>query len=314
MKRISLTGAFLAVLALVATSAAAQSTGTVRGRVTDDKGQALDGAKIEVEYLGGVTRVFRVSANKKGEFTQVGIQPGQYKITITKEGYQGTFLSLKIGIGEPTELGEIKLISIKDAQKAAAGAKVDDLAGPFKAALELMRQGQLDEAKAAYEALLVKHADVAEVHYNLGYIAFQKKDMAVAEAAYKKALELKPDYSLAYTALAEVYQATEGQAKAVEYLSGVAAQMPEDGKIQYRLGLFHVSSGKYAEAGAAFEKAQQLDPENAEIYYQLGTIYVGKNDVAKAVESLEKYLALNPENAQNKATATALIAALKPKK
>lgn len=314
MKRISLTGAFLAVLALVATSAAAQSTGTVRGRVTDAKGQALEGAKIEVEFLGGVTRVFKVSANKRGEFTQVGIQPGQYKITITKDGYQGTFLNLKIGIGEPTELGEIKLVSMQEAQKAAAGAKVDDLAGPFKAAFDLMQQGKLDEAKAAYEALLAKHADVAEVHYNLGYIASQKKDLAAAAACYQKAIELKPDYSQAYTAMAEVYQSTEGQGKAIEYLSGVAAQMPEDGKIQYRLGLFYVSGGKYAEAGAAFEKAQQLDPENAEIYYQLGTIYVGKNDVAKAVASLEKYLSMNPASDQNKATATALIAALKPKK
>ena len=131
---------------------------------------------------------------------------------------------------------------------------------------------------------------------------------------YKKAIELKSDYSEAYNALAETYQATEGPAKAIEFLTGVAAQLPEDGKIQYRLGVFYLSAGKYPDAAVAFEKAQQLDPENAEVHYQLGTIYVGQNNVAKAVESLEKYLSLNPTNAQNKATATALIAALKPKK
>lgn len=314
MKRSSLMGAFLAALALVAGSAMAQNTGAVRGKVTDDKGQALEGAKIEIEFQGGVTRVFRVNTNKKGEFTQVGMHPGQYKVTVTKEGFQGTFLTPRVPLGAPMELGEIRLVSAQVAQKAAASAKGEELSGAFKAAVELTQQGKLDEAKAAYEAMLAKNPDVVQVHFNLGFIAAQKKDMAGAEAAYKKAIELKPDYSEAYTALAEVYQATEGVAKAIEYLSGVATQLPADGKIQYRLGVFYLSAGKYAEAGAAFEKAQQLDPENAEVYYQLGTIFVGQNNVAKAIESLEKYLAMDPSNAQNKATATALIAALKPKK
>ena len=314
MKRISMMSAFLAALALVAGSAAAQSTGAVRGKVTDDKGQFLEGAKVEVEYQGGVTRSFKITTNKKGEFTQVGLPPGQYKITFTKEGYQGTFLNLRVPIGEPTELGEVKLVSAQAAQKAASGAKAEELSGAFKAAYDLMQQGKLDEAKGAYEAMLAKNPDIAQAHFNLGYIAAQKKDLAAAEASYKKAIELKPDYSEAYCALAEAYQATEGAGKAIEYLSGVAAQMPEDGKIQYRLGVFYLSAGKYPDAAAAFEKAHQLDPENAEVHYQLGTIYVGQNNVAKAVESLETYLAMNPTNAQNKATATALIAALKPKK
>lgn len=314
MKRISMMSAFLAALALVAGSAAAQSTGAVRGKVTDDKGQVLEGAKVEVEYQGGVTRVFKVNTNKKGEFTQVGLPPGQYKITFTKDGFQGTFMNVRVTIGEPIEMGEIKLVSAQVAQKAAAGAKAEELTGAFKAAYELMQQGKLDEAKAAYEAMLAKNPDIAQAYFNLGYIAAQKKDMPAAEAAYKKAIELKPDYSEAYNALAETYQAAEGPAKAIEFLTGVAAQLPEDGKIQYRLGVFYLSAGKYPDAAAAFEKAQQLDPENPEVHYQLGTIYVGQNNVAKAVESLEKYLSLNPTNAQNKATATALIAALKPKK
>lgn len=314
MKRISMMSAFLAALALVAGSAAAQSTGAVRGKVVDEKGQILEGAKVEVEYQGGVTRVFKVNTNKKGEFTQVGLPPGQYKITFTKDGFQGTFMNVRVTIGEPIEMGEVKLVSAQVAQKAAAGAKAEELTGAFKAAYELMQQGKLDEAKAAYEAMLAKNPDIAQAHFNLGYIAAQKKDMAAAEAAYKKAIELKPDYSEAYNALAETYQATEGPAKAIEFLTGVAAQLPEDGKIQYRLGVFYLSAGKYPDAAAAFEKAHQLDPENAEVHYQLGTIYVGQNNVAKAVESLETYLAMNPTNAQNKATATALIAALKPKK
>ena len=42
-----------------------------------------------IEFQGGVTRKFEVKTNKKGEFMQVGMQPGSYKFTVSKEGYQG---------------------------------------------------------------------------------------------------------------------------------------------------------------------------------------------------------------------------------
>jgi tetratricopeptide (TPR) repeat protein len=313
MKRFILASACLAAWALCGPCAQAQS-GAVRGKVVDDKGQALEGAKVEIEFQGGVTRKYEIITKKRGEFTQVGLAPGMYKITFSKEGLQGTFVTLKIGLGEPTELGATKLLPAAQARQAAGAAKADQLTGAFKAAYDLVQAGKLDEAKTAYEAILVKEPTLAQAHFNLGYIASQKKDWPAAEAAYQKALEDKPDYGEAIIALAEAYQAQGDLAKAMAYLAQAASEHADDGRLQYRLGIFMLNQGKYPEAGAAFEKARTLDPENAEIFYQLGTIYVGQNDVAKAVESLEKYLAMKPENAQNVATAQALVAALKPKK
>lgn len=314
MKRVILASACLAAWALLGPGVEAQSSGAVRGKVVDDKGQALEGVKVEINFEGGVTRKFELTTKKKGDFTQVGLAPGMYKITFSKEGFQGAFLTLKVGIGEPTETGETKLVPAAQARQQAGAAKADQVSGEFKAAFELVQAGKLDEAKAAYEALLAKEPGLAQAHFNLGYIAGQKKDWPAAEAAYQKALELKPDYSEAYGALAEAYQAQGDAAKATAYLTKAASDHPDDGKLQYKLGIFMLNQGKYAEASAAFEKAQALDPTNAELYYQLGTIYVGQNNAAKAVEYLEKYLAMKPENAQNAATAQALVAALKPKK
>jgi len=77
----------LAIVALLATAVpvAAQSTGMVKGVVTDDKGQPVDGAKVTIKMNGGTGRRFESKTNKKGEYIQIGLTGGSYKITAEKD-------------------------------------------------------------------------------------------------------------------------------------------------------------------------------------------------------------------------------------
>jgi tetratricopeptide (TPR) repeat protein len=136
-------------------------------------------------------------------------------VTVAKDGYQGSFIEARISLGDPTYLPEFKLVSA--AAKAAAAA--DEIQGPFAKAVELTKAGKLDEAEAAYRAILAKDPAIPQVHYNLGYLYSQKKDWPNAEAAYKKALELKPDYSEASMGLAKVYQDSGQADKALALMS-----------------------------------------------------------------------------------------------
>jgi hypothetical protein len=78
---------FLAVCAVLAMvlPVAAQSTGTMKGVVNDDKGQPVDGAKVVIEMNGGTGRRFETKTNKKGEYFQIGLNPGSYKVTAEKD-------------------------------------------------------------------------------------------------------------------------------------------------------------------------------------------------------------------------------------
>ena len=88
MKRLFVTGGLFLALALAGSAARAQ-TGTARGKIMDDKGQPIVDAIVTIEYQGGVTRKYETKTNKKGEYTQVGIYPGVYKVTVTKEDARG---------------------------------------------------------------------------------------------------------------------------------------------------------------------------------------------------------------------------------
>jgi tetratricopeptide (TPR) repeat protein len=309
MKRALIAAGLLLGLALIAPPARAQ-TGTARGKVVDAQGQPVQDAKVLIEFQGGITRKFEVKTNKKGEYLQVGIQPGPYRFTAAKEGYQPVATDYRVGLGDPTEIPTLKLLTAKEAGQQP-GSATAQLRASFQKAVELQTAGNLDEAEAEYKAILEKSPDVPEVYQNLGQIYAARKDYAAAEAALTKALELNPSATDVATELAKVYHDTNQPEKAMEVIAKVAGGNPTDAKAQFNQGIFLLNANKSEEASAAFEAAIKADPNMAEAYFRLGTTQVGLGKIPEAIENLEKYLSLNPTDAQNKATAEGLIKALK---
>lgn len=320
MKRFLVAGGLIVAGLLFASEARAQGSGTARGKVLDDKGQPVEGAAIVLDFQGGLTRKFNTKSNKKGEFTQVGLQPGIYRVTATKDGYQGGYVDVRVGLGEATYLPDLKLVSAAAARAAGAGA-VDtekanaELRQMVKDAQALAAAGKRDEAIAAFQAVLTKQiAAPEEVYFRIGQLQAEKKDWPAAEASYLKALEIKPGHSNATVELANVYQLSGQKDKAAELMARASAAGEGDANMQYSAGVLHINAGHQDEAAAAFKKAIAIDPNHAESYYHLGTIALNQNNIPEAIANLEKYLSLNPTNTQNVATAQGLIKALKPAK
>ena len=71
-------------LAVVGTPAYAQ-TGQVKGKVVDAKNQPVEKAEVIIEATDGMGRKFKVTTNRRGEHIQIGLPPGQCKITASKD-------------------------------------------------------------------------------------------------------------------------------------------------------------------------------------------------------------------------------------
>jgi hypothetical protein len=63
-------------------------TGALRGTVVDEQKQPVAGVQILISFLGGMTRELKAETNENGNFIRVGLQPGNYKLTFSKEGHQ----------------------------------------------------------------------------------------------------------------------------------------------------------------------------------------------------------------------------------
>ncbi len=319
MKRFLVAGGLIVACLLLGAEARAQGTGTARGKVLDDKGQPIEAAAIVLEYQGGVTRKQTTKTNKKGEYTQVGLPPGIYRITATKDGYQGGYIDVRIALGDATYLPDLKLVSAAAGPRRPAAWTREkanaELRQMVKDAQALAAEKKYDEAIAAFQGVLARNvAAPEEVYFRIGQLQAEKKDWPAAEASFLKALEVKPGHAGVTLELANVYQITGQKEKAAELMAKAQGVGDGDANIQYSTGVLHINAGRQDEAAAAFKKAIAIDPNNAESYYHLGTIALNQNNIPEAITNLEKYLSLNPPNAQNVATAQALIKALKPAK
>src|SRR6476659_1645648 len=119
----------LAIVALLvaAVPAAAQSTGMVKGVVSDDKGQPVDGAKVTIEMNGGTGRRFESRTNKKGEYIQIGLNGGSYKITAEKDKLGSAPVTVNVRVSQTAQadmvLGVASAAATKEAQEKNAQLK-----------------------------------------------------------------------------------------------------------------------------------------------------------------------------------------------
>jgi tetratricopeptide (TPR) repeat protein len=307
--------ASLLVLAM-ALPASAQSTGMVRGVVKDASGKAIEGAKINIDAEAN-NRHFDTKSDKKGEFVQIGLPPGAYKITAEKDKQASppTNITVRIAAAAPVTL----VIGAGGGASPEMAAKNAELKKAFEEGVAASRAGNHDAAIASFTHAAELNAACYDCYYNIAFSEGQKKDYDKAEAAYKKAIEIKPDYAEAYSGLATVYnqarkfdQAAAASAKAMELSGSGAAGAAGGGNADamFNQGVILWNAGKIADAKKQFEGAIAANPNHAESHYQLGMALVNEGNLAGATTEFETYLKLAPTG-PNAATAKGILGTLK---
>jgi tetratricopeptide (TPR) repeat protein len=302
----------------LAMPAVAQSTGMIKGVVKDTQGQPVDGAKVVIEMTEGVSRHFETKSNKKGEFIQIGLQGGPYKVTAEKDKLVSNTADVRVSISRPAEANLVLGAGTSAAASKEAAAKNAELKKTFDEGVAASRAGNHDEAIAKFTASAALNANCYDCYYNIAFSESQKKDYDKAEAAYKKAIEIKPDYAEAYSGLANVYNATRkfdeaatASAKAMELGgAGAAAGGGGNADAMFNQGVILWNAGKIPEAKKQFESAIAANPNHAESHYQLGMALVNEGNLAGATTEFETYLKLAPTG-PNAATAKGILGSLK---
>ena len=278
VRRICGRPSWLFAAALIATLVAAvpafaQSTGMIKGVVTDDKGQPVADAKVSIEMNGGTGRKFETKTNKKGEYIQIGLASGSYKVTAEKEKLGSAPATVGVR-ANTTQEANLTLAMASAAAAKEAQAKNAAITKTFDEGVQLSNAGQHDQAIAMFNEAIAILPNCYNCYNNIAFSYGAKKDYANAEAAYKKSMEVKPDDAAAYVGLAGIY----------------------------------FNTGKAADAKPLVEKAVTIDPSNADAHYIYGMTLVSENP-AKAKAEFEQFVKLAP-TAPNAAIANSLIAEL----
>src|SRR6185369_3422956 len=113
--RIQLFAAFILTLLIVPTifAQSQSTTGTIQGTVVDQNGAAVPGANIEIKNLD--TNALRtLPTDDEGRFTAPLLQPGNYSVTASKQGFKSNMVentALTVGqtlqITFPLTIGDV---------------------------------------------------------------------------------------------------------------------------------------------------------------------------------------------------------------
>jgi tetratricopeptide (TPR) repeat protein len=253
----------------------------------------------------------------------------------------------KIVIGSYIKAGEtfatdVKLLDVETKKLLrSAGSKGEGVSSIINSQIdELTREissGMATLPKAAAEAPI---ADVttssmeAYKHYLEGRENYDKLYYAEAQHAFEKAVELDPDFAMAYFYLAlendallnpEARDAALKRAKALSHkatekerlrideyyahriekdpeksfllLRQLAEKYPKEKEISLDLGLLYSARGDSNQAIKEFARALELDPDYGPVLNMLGYAYLDTGEFSKAVEHLQRYAALSPGEA-----------------
>jgi len=133
---------------------------------------------------------------------------------------------------------------------------------PFQKGRELIASGDYAGAIAPLQEAVAAKPDHAEAHARLGEAYLKVENMAEAEPALKKGLELDPTVT----------------------------------GLNFSMGMLYVKKGRLMQAIPHFEKELEMFPESASILQNLAKLYTDTQQFDKAIEKYEKLITLAPDN------------------
>jgi len=307
MSHRTLSGPLAVVAALVLAVPAFAQTGLIKGKVVDAEGKPVADVPVTIEVMEGVNRKLTTKTDKRGEFVQLGLQSGGYRVSAAADKLGTGFADTRVRVGNTSEV-TIRLSTVPP----GTDPKVAAMRAAFDGGVTASRGGNHDAAIAKFQEALTLLPTCHECYYNIGAAYLQKKDEKQAEENWKKALEIRGDHAESLNALATLYNNQKRFDEAAAIGARAAASAPAgNADAVYNQGIILWNAGKIAEAKAKFEEVVKADPTHADARFQLGMANLNEGKIPDAVASFEEYLKLAPTG-QFAAQAKGMLAQLKP--
>jgi tetratricopeptide (TPR) repeat protein len=151
------------------------------------------------------------------------------------------------------------------------------------------QQGDFDAAVESLQRALRLKADVPEASATLGVIYLRQGKLPEAEAALRAELAVRPADTVTRQHLAIVLESLQRPQEAIAILRDVLAAKADLPDSRYLLGKLLLAQGGAAEALTHLEAAVALAPEDANIRYQLGRAYQQLGRPEQAEQQFEAF-------------------------
>lgn len=169
----------------------------------------------------------------------------------------------------------------------------------LQAAALLHRQGQLNQAEAAYRAVILEWPIDPRPHYFLAQVLQDAKQISAAIVAAKRAIELKPDFAEAYNNLGILYADQDKTTEAIQCFEQAIKQKPGYARAYNNLGNSLRAAGRFVDAATALAQAVALQSDYDYAYHNYGLVLKDLGQYKEAEQNLRQALRLQPRRRES---------------
>ncbi len=161
--------------------------------------------------------------------------------------------------------------------------------------------GQFEDAEQSLRASLAIDKQFACAHNALGVALLKQGRSAEARAAFDRAAELTPEWSLPFYQIGQQLLAADKVKQALPYFEKAAQFNPRSMAARWTLLHTYRLLDRPADVERTGKEAIALDPNYAPTYLELGIHYENRRDYARATLAYDAYLTLAPNFADSAA-------------
>lgn len=303
----------------------AEQTGRISGKVLNKAGQPVPGSKV---HLKRTDRNWSkdLIPDKSGSYLQVGLEPKEYELTASAEGYVDIKEIIKIPLADVL-VKNITLLTPDEARaqiiasSGGAGQPVLDDPGAmldsagreeFNLAIPFYNEGNYAEAlphvEKAFKTLTEAKdqlkdeqakadllPELAKIERVLGICMAQAgENKANAEPHLLKALAANPKDERVVAGLLETSKAKQDKVAEQKYTAMLEALQGPNPDMIYNKGVEAFNDGKTKEAKTFLMKALEVDPNYAKAHYLLGMVEYASMNLKGTKLHFLKYLEMAP--------------------
>jgi len=284
----------------IAQTGAGKGKGRLRGIITDQDGNPLNGVTIRFTNER-LEATFDLQSNEKGEWIAAGVAGGNWNIDFSKEGYESKQISYPIqqlGYNKPVVLSLQKMVKV-----AAPGPGAQPSGQPADPSRVLIIEGSTLADQKDYAGAIAKYEQAMQLKPELftlwgeiGNLYTQMGDSAKALDAYRKLVEKDPANTDARLAAVDILFGNKDLDGARKMLEGLDFAAVTNANALYNVGVHFYNAQDGKEAIRYWEKVIEIDPAMVDAYFQLGNAYYSVKNVEKSKTMYQKVIEIEPES------------------
>jgi tetratricopeptide (TPR) repeat protein len=252
--------------------------------------------------------LYRQAISMRADYTQAYINRGDIliKLNRTKEAQEVYERALLYDSNNPDIYYNLGVVFLEQGKASQALAYLDKALefdpeheqALLNSAILLQEFGRPELRKIARERLLKlldKDGNNERVHFNLGMLAMDEKNIEEAEHWFRRAVHLKADFRSSLFNLALLLADDQRPLEAAPFLNQLVKYHPDHVKGLILLGDIYINNIKDLDAAEnCYRRILELDPENIQGLHNLCVVHVERGKLLEAQSCLEKAHRLAP--------------------